>query len=156
MERVICMRKSKGRLYVDIDYDDGLTTYTLKDNECRECFDELLTIEVHDGNFKYPAEKWYHHTVKEFINELLERARGWNGYNEVPEQYIKDFYNPPMKKYYYPNDEWVCQNQDKCHECDYWLSIFSKCTFRSIEEREELEEELKETEKMEELKCYKS
>lgn len=74
--------RKDAKLKLDVGYDDGLTTYTLidtriSDDPCYIC-NELLTIEIHDGNFKRRSENWYHDQVKKFMNKLIEEGRGWN------------------------------------------------------------------------------
>ena len=72
---------SNNKLKVDIGYDDGLTTYTLIDSTANDSccfFSEVVTIYIHDGNFKMGSEDKYHDKVKNFLEELVEDGFGWN------------------------------------------------------------------------------
>lgn len=73
---------TKTKLKLDIGYDEGVTTYTLIDTSISDdttyIMNELLSIEVFDGNFKHGSEDKYHEKVKKFINELIKAGDGWD------------------------------------------------------------------------------
>lgn len=68
----------KTKLKLDITYDDGLTTYTLIDPtvNANYCLNELLSINVYDGNFDIGEENSYHDKIKKFMNELIKEGKG--------------------------------------------------------------------------------
>lgn len=68
----------KTKLKLDVEYDDGLTTYTLIDTTVNlgYPFNELLSISVYDGNFMKDRENSYHEKIKKFLEELIKEGKG--------------------------------------------------------------------------------